>query len=389
MTENQGLFESFFMGGFECATHRRHDKTRIDVIARTAHDRLCAVDYQLLASAGIRTVRDGLRWHLIEQAPGVYDWSSLLVMLQAAHSTGTQVIWDICHWGVPDDIDIFSAEFPLRFSAFAAAAAALIRTESLRAGIARPQVYCPINEISFWAWVGGDEEHFHPFASARGPELKRQLVAATLACIEAVRAVDTSARFLQAEPVIHISAADDKPEDSDAAARHTSSQFEAWEMLAGTRDRELGGSASALDLIGVNYYWNNQWIHEGDRTPPGHDLHRPFHEHLLGLWQRYHRPILISETGAEGAAGAGWLGYIAAEVRQAIRLGVPVLGICLYPVMDYPGWDDDRHCPVGLLQSAPDWQSRALREDLADEVRLQTSLFMSQDLRTSMSPTNR
>ena len=71
------------MGGFECATHRRRDRTRIDVIARTQHDRLCAYDYQLLASAGIRTVRDGLRWHLIEANEGQYDWSSI-----PAHAAG-------------------------------------------------------------------------------------------------------------------------------------------------------------------------------------------------------------------------------------------------------------------------------------------------------------
>ena len=329
MTSNQVQFQSFFMGGFECATHLRRDRARIDVIATTRHDIHCANDYALLASAGIRTIRDGLRWHLIECSPGVYDWSSLLPMLQAAHATGVQVLWDLCHWGVPDHIDIFSAEFPVRFAEFAGAAASFIREENLRAGVTRPQVYCPINEISFWAWVGGDEEHFHPFGSGRGPELKRQLVLASLASMTAVRLVDPGARFLQAEPIIHISADDEKPEDAPGAARHTASQFEAWDMLAGLRDPKLGGSASSLDIIGVNYYWNNQWIHDGDRTPPGHNLHRPLHDHLLGLWQRYGRPIVISETGAEDAAAPGWLGYVAAEVRQAMRLGVPVLGICL------------------------------------------------------------
>jgi beta-glucosidase/6-phospho-beta-glucosidase/beta-galactosidase len=379
VTEYQDLFKSFFMGGFECASHRRRDDTRIDVIAKTSHDVLCALDYHLLASAGIRTVRDGLRWHLIESAPGNYNWSSLLDMLHASHTTGTQVIWDLCHWGIPDDIDIFSAEFPLRFAAFAAAAATWIHAENLRAGFTQAQVYCPINEISFWAWVGGDEQHFHPFGSGRGPELKRQLVLASLAAIRAVRAVDPTARFLQAEPIIHISADEDKPEDGPQAARHTESQFEAWDMLAGVRDGELGGSASSLDLIGINYYWNNQWIHEGDRTPPGHAFHRPLHDHLFGLWQRYGRPILIAETGAEGSVAAGWLGYIAAEVRQAIRLGVPVVGICIYPIMDYPGWDDDRHCSVGLLKSERNWKSRSLREDLVSELKVQSSIFAVQD----------
>jgi hypothetical protein len=62
-------------------------------------------------------------------------------------------------------------------------------------------------------------------------------------------------------------------------------------------------------------------------------------------------------------------------VRQAIRLGVPVLGICLYPVMDYPGWDDDRHCTVGLLQSVPGWSSRSLRPELAAEIGIQAAFF--------------
>jgi beta-glucosidase/6-phospho-beta-glucosidase/beta-galactosidase len=372
---SSNLFASFFMGGFECATHGRRDGKRIDVIAATGHDRLCAEDYALLASLGVRTVRDGLRWHLIETSPGVYDWSSFLPLLLAASSTGTQVVWDLCHWGVPEGLSPFSPEFVPRFAQFAAAAARIICRHTQAAGSVRPNFYCPVNEISFWAWVGGDEEHFHPYGSGRGPELKRQLVAASIAAIRAVREADPTARFLQAEPVIHISAAPDKPEDEEAAARHTESQHEAWDMLLGVSDPELGGSAAALDLIGVNYYWNNQWVHEGERTPPGHELHRPLHEMLERLWQRYRRPILIAETGSEGAVAAGWLGYICAEVRQAIRRGVPVLGICLYPVMDYQGWDDDRHCPVGLIEVEPGWSKRALRQDLAAELRAQQTLF--------------
>ena len=33
-----GLFKSFYMGGFECATHKRRDRTQIDVIRMTGHD---------------------------------------------------------------------------------------------------------------------------------------------------------------------------------------------------------------------------------------------------------------------------------------------------------------------------------------------------------------
>jgi beta-glucosidase/6-phospho-beta-glucosidase/beta-galactosidase len=366
-----GLFQSFYMGGFECATHRRRDHAQVDVLSETNHDSRAAEDYRLLAEAGVRTVRDGLRWHRIEREPGVYDWSSLLPMLDAAHATGTQVLWDLCHWGVPYDLDPFSDAFAPRFAAFARAAATVIRDRRVWAGIAGPAIYCAINEISFWAWVGGDVEHFHPHGAGRGPELKQRLVTAAVAAIRAVRSVDPAARFVQAEPIIHISPDDVKPEDAEFSAAHTASQFEAWDMVAGLRDPELGGSADLLDVVGVNYYWNNQWIHEGDRTPPGHHQHRPLHEMLQALWERYGRPIIITETGAEASAAVGWLGYISAEVRQARRLGVPVLGICLYPVMDYPGWDDDRHCQCGLIEVAEDWSSRRLRADLVEEIRAQ------------------
>ena len=111
-------FKSFFMGGFECATHRRRDGARIDVLAATAHPENAALDYRLLQQAGIHTVRDGLRWHLIEAVPGVYEWSSFLPMLDAALATGTQVIWDLCHWGVPAHVDVFSDSFAAALCGF-------------------------------------------------------------------------------------------------------------------------------------------------------------------------------------------------------------------------------------------------------------------------------
>ena len=146
-------------------------------------------------------------------------------------------------------------------------------------------------------------------------------------------------------------------------------------MLAGRAAPELNGSPDLLDILGVNFYWNNEWIHEGDRTPPGHPLHRPLHTMLADLYTRYHRPILITETGTEADAAVGWLGYIAAEVRQARRLGVPILGICFYPVTDYPGWDDSRHAACGLLEIDEAWQQRTVRADVASEVEIHRASF--------------
>ena len=102
------VFKSFFQAGFECSTHRRrHDSRRLDLTAATYHDIHALADYQTLADLDIRTVRDGLRWHLIETSPGKYDFSGVRPMFAAAHDTDMQVIWDLWHYGWPDDIDLF------------------------------------------------------------------------------------------------------------------------------------------------------------------------------------------------------------------------------------------------------------------------------------------
>ncbi|EGH17221.1 hypothetical protein Pgy4_30020 [Pseudomonas savastanoi pv. glycinea str. race 4] len=48
-----------------------------------------------------------------------------------------------------------------------------------------------------------------------------------------------------------------------------------------------------------------------------------------------------------------------AEVSKAVRAGLPVEGICWYPILDYPGWDDARYCPTGLLGYADGQGKRA------------------------------
>lgn len=147
---HSGLFKSFVMAGYECASQRRGNGQRLDLQASTGHARWAANDYQQLAHLGIACARDGLRWHVIETRPGHYDWSSFLPLLHAARRHGIQVIWDLCHYGYPDDLDIGRPAFVERFARFAGAVARLMKEE----GFNEP-VYCPINEISFWSWAGG------------------------------------------------------------------------------------------------------------------------------------------------------------------------------------------------------------------------------------------
>jgi len=369
------LFRSFLQGGFESSCHRlAGDGRRLDVIAACRHDLNALQDYSMVRQCGIETVRDALRWHLIETRPGQYDWSSVLPMCRAAREAGVQVIWDLCHYGIPNWLDLWGAEFAPRFAAFAGAAAALLRAEAGDEG-SPARIYSLMNEISYWAWLGGERGAAYPFGRGRGADLKRRLVRAAIAAAEAVRAADPRARFIHPEPAIHVVPDAARPDLAEPARLFHETQFEAWDMLAGWSAPELGGREDLLDIVGVNFYWNNQWSIDGrpagQEPAPlafGHRDHKPFGAVLADIHRRYRRSILVSETGAEGPSGPAWLSYIANEVRHAVRAGVPIVGICLYPVMDYPGWNDGRHCSCGLIEVGPDWREREIRPEMAERI---------------------
>ncbi len=354
------LFASFVQGGFECSTHVLRHGRRLDLLQATHHAANAAGDYAQLAAHEIRTVRDGLRWHLIETKPGRYDWSSFVPMLRAASAEGTQVIWDLMHYGWPDDLDIWSPAFADRFAAYAAAAAGVVRAET----DAVPY-YCPINEISFHSWGGGDGDYLNPFARHRGFELKVQLARASIAAMRAIRAVEPRARFVHCEPLINIAADRSRPHDRLHADGARLAQFQACDMIAGRMWPQLGGSADLLDIVGVNYYFDNQWIHGGPPMTPDHPLHKPFRILLAETYARYGRPLLVAETGTEGGGRAAWFDAVSSDVMSAREAGIPVEGICLYPIIDHVGWDDDRDCPSGLLENRLRDGSRPVHQPLA------------------------
>lgn len=362
-----GIFESFLMGGFECSTHINPHKKRVDMIAATAHDRFAAADYERLLSIGMRTARDGIRWHLIEREPFRYDFSSAVEQVRAAKKTGIQIIWDLFHYGFPEDLDIFSREFPERFAGFSRAFAEFLKSEN-----AETPFFCPLNEMSFFAWIAGEVGAFYPFQKNRGDELKRQLVRAAIASVDAIRAVAPLTRFVFTDPAIHITSASRDPLQKAIAEQQRLAQFHALEMLAGKREPELGGAAEYLDIIGINYYFNNQWRHRnGRKVLRGHKNYHPFNQIVREFIERFERPIFIAETGIEDEARPEWFRYVCDEAKIAAANDHAVEGICLYPICNHPGWDDARHCQNGLWDYPNERGEREVYQPLLDEINLQ------------------
>jgi hypothetical protein len=384
ISDEKALFPSFFMGGFECASHQLLSGRRLDLTAATRHDRFVVQDYQRLHEYGIRVARDGISWHLIERSPYRYDFSSVLPMLRAARETETQIIWDLCHYGWPNDIDIFSAEFITRFAGMVRAFVHVLNEES-----DLPLFVAPLNEISFFAWAGGESAYLNPFASDRPHELKAQLVRAAIEGIEAAWSVNPRTRIVHTDPLINVVHNLARPEEFEVAEYYRLLMFQAWDMLAGRRRPELGGQEKYLDITGVNYYPNNQWLCGETSFHPERWLevsdpqYRPLSSLLREVYERYHRPLFIAETGTESDARADWLRYVGSEVHQALDSKIPIEGICLYPIVDFPGWGDDRHCETGLWGLADEHGHREIHLPLAEELIIQQDAI--EEMRSSMN----
>jgi beta-glucosidase/6-phospho-beta-glucosidase/beta-galactosidase len=273
------------------------------------------------------------------------------------------VIWDLLHYGWPDDLDIWSPRFVDRFARYCAACAHAVREESDDVPF-----YCPVNEISFFAWGGGDAGYLNPFAHGRGFELKVQLARAAIAAMDAMLAVDPRARFVHCDPVINVIADPSRPSETAAAEGHRQSQFQGWDLIAGRMWPQIGGNERYLDIVGVNYYFNNQWIHGGPPIDVGHILYKPLNKILIETYARYGKPMLIAETGIEDARRAEWFQYVSTQADLAMKAGVPLEGICLYPIVNHPGWDDQRSCENGLLSATFGTTGREIYQPLADVI---------------------
>ena len=348
------LLNSFYFAGFEASTTYNMRREWIDQIVATEHDRHVDEDYALLREAGLLGAREAIRWPEVDRG-GRLNFESARPFMEAARRHGIQVIWDLFHYGYPEDLDPFSDEFVRRFAAYCGAAAQWVA--HYRRGD-EPVYFTPVNEPSFLAWAGGEAGRFSPHCHGRGPEMKVALIRAAIAGINAIRAVIPEARMVNADPLCRVvPPLDHRDPHAHADDFNRRAVFESWDMLCGRLRPELGGSRRHLDIIGVNYYWTNQWEIGHEERPLAEDDPRrwPLGRMLRQVWKRYGGEFVVSETSHTGEMRPVWLRTLADECEALIDEGIPLRGVCLYPILGMPEW----HAPevwthMGLWDLTPE-----------------------------------
>ena len=258
-------FQSFWWAGYECTDQLNCFGNRVDLLRQTGHLQLIQDDYTDLVSFNIRTVREGIQWSQVEKRPYQYDWSVVETMLSVGHRQGIQQVWDLCHFGYPDDLTPLHPMFARRFAALCRAFVRFYRDRYPDDTL----IVTPINEVSFMSWLGGDARGTSPYCTKQGWEVKIGLMRAYIEGVAAMREIDPTIRILTTEPLVQmVPPLNATNEQIINAAIADENQFQSVDMLAGIIAPELGGSPNYLDMLGFNYYYNNQWI-EGTGTFSG------------------------------------------------------------------------------------------------------------------------
>jgi hypothetical protein len=352
---NEGVFPTFYLSGFECSTFQWLEQGRRDLVEETRHRAHAMADYERLRGLGIGVAREGVPWPMVDRG-GRYEFASVDVFLEAMNRHRILPIWDLCHYGYPEDLDPFGPDFVHRFADYARAAA-----EYLVPKMRGPHCFTPINEISFFADMGGSWGWVAPFrkSPADHEAFRLKLCEADIAAVKAIREVEPKARMVHIDPLVLVVAPKDRPDLEDDARRETYyDTFVAWDVISGRQHPELGGSPEVLDIMGVNVYSFGQMeLREngpGAALPPGDERIRPLGELLAFAWNRYKRPMIVGETSGLGEGRSAWLKDITEEALAAVRQGLDLHGICLYPGVDMPNWHDGAWLHNGICDLVED-----------------------------------
>jgi len=336
------LFNSFWQAGFEGADPVNGRGQALNFIHAGGHLFNLESDYAALARFGIRTVRESIGWRICEHR-GELELNHVLARARAAERHRLQVVWTVWHFGIPHDLDYFSPDLPERFAQFCHRVARCLRP--LQEASAAPATFVPINEISLLAWAVCNTRLMQRREHDGGHdarELKRHLVRAAVLGTQALRSELPYARFLHIDPIIHPLA----PVAGTALAGDTRafwlSQLAAFDMLCGYRHPELGGDPSLVDAVGLNYCHADRWeaVYRRPYPDAADRQRRTLAEVLVDAGAHCRKPLFIAETGHVGTERAPWLEHLIDGVQAAAQRGTMIDGICLYPAVDRPDWEE-------------------------------------------------
>jgi beta-glucosidase len=109
------------------------------------------------------------------------------------------------------------------------------------------------------------------------------------------------------------------------------------ELLRGAGGEKLHDmEPGRIDVLGLDYYAHCQWHFDDQGGSPNTPYPLPLAQQIYLYWDRYRLPCLLTETNVRGRTSdrATWFKYVLEQCERARQMGVPLQGLCWFPVID-------------------------------------------------------
>jgi beta-glucosidase/6-phospho-beta-glucosidase/beta-galactosidase len=317
-------------------------------------------DLALARELSVRALRWGVPWYRVEPLPGEFDWGwTDEVLPYMVEELGITPIIDLMHYGCPLWLkrEFVNKDYVRAVSTYAAAFAR--RYKSL------VRWYTPLNEPLVNALWCGKRGLWPPYLRGEKGYIRvmLQLVRGIVATVHALKEIDPQC------VMVHVEAAGLSRairQDLEVLAIEEQRRgYLAYDLLVGhvTPDHPLytwllrsGAAPDALaeiarqpiklDVMGLNFYpqWSTQHLYVDARGRLAYRVHEEdgagFAALINDYYERYHVPIMITETSAFGAEElrARWLKSSVEAVKYLRSQSIPVLGYTWFPMCTMIDW---------------------------------------------------
>lgn len=366
--------------GIECSAPTV-DGRRVDELVKTGHVERFAKDFRLARGVGVEYLRYGIPFHVVNPAPGRFEWSWVDEALRACRTSGLTPIADLMHFGVPDDLrDYQNPDLPERFRRY------------VRAFVERyPWVryFTPVNEPFITAAFSAREGYWNERRTDERSFVRALMHVSRCVVMGAaeIRAARPDAVLIQAEtchythPVVAAA--------TERAELENELRFATFELAFGralpdvvvhhlvdhgaTRDElrwfERAGS-DANWIVGNDYYATSERMVGADGRLRSSGVRLGYYELAHQYHERLGVPIMHTETNAEGRNAADWLELQWTDVVRLRREGFPIRGFTWYGLVNHVDWDSaltidagrENACGLVSLARRPNAIYRRFRE---------------------------
>jgi beta-glucosidase len=318
------------------------------------------VDLRLAKELGLNALRWGIPWHRVEPEEGRFDWSwTDKVIKYLVEEVGVAPIIDLMHYGCPLWLkkEFANKRFPDLMAAYSEAFAE--RYHSLI------KYYTPLNEPIINSLMCGMRGAWPPYM--RGDKgyvrIMLQIARGIVRSVERIRAVDPDAIMVYVEAAgltrtvrdDLVSVAQEEESRGYLCFDLISGRFKhdhllfSWLVRNGTNPDvifELADKKVELDIVGLNFYpqWSTKQLYIDNRGQLGFRETEQegggFGELIRKYYDRFQRPIMITETSAVGSdeIRESWLEFSLETIKGLREEGIPVIGYTWFPLFTMIDW---------------------------------------------------